>query len=417
MRLCLGGASCILLSKSAFAGSENWKWTKCQIWAFIGALRFAVCYSLPGFYLRISPGGRKTFGVIYRHAGRLRRMSFGTFPPLKLADARERAMEELRNAAKGEDPAMQKAQDREADSFEALAEDYLNRYAKPKKKSWKEDERIIDNKLNPVIGNITAKCVTRAQMRDLLDGFAAKAPIEANRTLATARKIYNWAISQDLVENNPCHGISAPGVERQRDRVLSEDEIKKLWKEFDNEELGLGATFKLRLFTAQRGREVFSVEWKELDLENAWWTIPGEKSKNGLAHRVPLSPAALSIFKDLREKQLRSKTRKNSSWVFPARRGRDHLTTAQKAVERIRERTECKDFTAHDLRRTAASMMTGMGIPRLTVSKILNHVEPGVTAVYDRHSYDREKREALEAWSRRLQLLVSDLHSVKESDA
>jgi hypothetical protein len=61
-------------------------------------------------------------------------------------------------------------------------------------------------------------------------------------------------------------------------------------------------------------------------------------------------------------------------------------------------------------------MMTGMGIPRLTVSKILNHVELGVTAVYDRHSYDREKREALEAWSRRLQLMVSDLHNIKESE-
>jgi integrase len=205
-------------------------------------------------------------------------------------------------------------------------------------------------------------------------------------------------------------------VEHQRDRVLSEDEIKKLWKEFDKEEFGVGAPFKLRLFTAQRGGEVFSVEWKEL-LENAWWTIPGEKSKNGLAHRVPLSPAVIRIFKDLREKQMRSKTRKHSLWVFPARHGGGHLTTVQKSVERIRERTECKDFTAHDLRRTAASMMTGMGIPRLTVSKILNHVEPGVTAVYDRHSYDREKREALEAWSRRLQLLVSDLHSVKESDA
>jgi len=373
--------------------------------------------SLPGFYLRISPGGRKTFGVMYRHAGRLRRMTFGTFPPLKLADARERAMEELRKAARGEDPATQKAQDREADNFEALAEDYLNRYAKLKKKSWKEDERIINNKLNPVIGNITAKCVTRAQIRELLDGFAAKAPIEANRTLATARKIYNWAISQDLVESNPCHGISAPGVEHQRDRVLSEDEIKKLWKEFEKEQLQIGATFKLRLLTAQRGGEVFSVEWKELDLENAWWTIPGEKSKNGLAHRVPLSPEAIRIFKDLREKQLRSKTRKHSSWAFPARRGRGHLTTAQKAVERIRERTGCKDFTAHDLRRTAASMMTGMGIPRLTVSKILNHVEPGVTAVYDRHSYDKEKREALEAWSRRLQLMVSDLHSVMQSEA
>ena len=83
-----------------------------------------------------------------------------------------------------------------------------------------------------------------------------------------------------------------------------------------------------------------------------------------------------------------------------------------KAAERIRERTGIKDFTAHDLSRTAASKMTGMGISRMTVSKILNHVERGVTAVYDRHSYDKEKREALEAWGHRLQMIVSGLREV-----
>ena len=88
----------------------------------------------------------------------------------------------------------------------------------------------------------------------------------------------------------------------------------------------------------------------------------------------------------------------------------------QKAVERIRERAGIKDFTAHDLRRTAASLMTGMGIPRLTVSKILNHVEPGVTAVYDRHSYDKEKREALETWSRRLQVIISGMQVVSNEE-
>jgi integrase len=160
-----------------------------------------------------------------------------------------------------------------------------------------------------------------------------------------------------------------------------------------------------------------AIEWNELDLENAWWTIPGEKSKNGLAHRVPLTPAAIKIFENIREKRMRSKTKKNSSWVFPARSGGGHLTTVQKSVEKIRERSGIKDFTAHDLRRTAASMMTGMEIPRLTVSKILNHVEPGVTAVYDRHSYDKEKREALETWSRRLQFILSDLHAVQHSEA
>jgi integrase len=372
--------------------------------------------SLPGFYLRISPRGRKTFGVMYRHAGRVRRMTFGTFPPLTLADARERAKDELRKAAKGEDPAAQKASDRKSETFDALAADYLERYAKRTKKSWKEDDRIIKNKLNPAIGNITARLVARAQMRELLEKIAMSAPIEANRTLATARKIFNWALSQDLVEVNPCHGIPAPGVEHRRERVLSEEEIKKLWKEFEKERHGVGATFKLRLITAQRGGEVFSIEWKDLDLEGGWWTIPGEKSKNGLAHRVPLLSAAVKILEGVREKQKKSKTKKHSAWVFPARSGGGHLGTVQKSVEKIRERSGIKDFTAHDLRRTAASMMTGMGIPRLTVSKILNHVEPGVTAVYDRHSYDREKREALEAWSHRLQLMVSDLHGVKQSE-
>ena len=298
----------------------------------------------------ISPGGRKTFGVMYRHAGRVRRMTFSTFPPLKLAE------------------------DRKADAFKDLAADYMQRYSKPKKKSWKEDERIINNKLNPAIGNITAKQVTRSQIRGVLENIVGTAPIEANRTLATVRKIYHWALSQDLVQNNPCLGISAPGMERQRDRVLSEEEIKKAWNEFAKEAPPMAATFKLRLRRAQRGGEVFSIEWKELDLENGWWTIPAEKAKNGLTHWVPLSPLAIKISNEIRARQLQSKTRNRSAWVFPAHCGEGHLTTAQKAVERIRDRAGIKDFTAHDLRRTAASMMTSMGIPRLTVSKILNHV-------------------------------------------
>ena len=92
------------------------------------------------------------------------------------------------------------------------------------------------------------------------------------------------------------------------------------------------------------------------------------------------------------------------------------MANPQKALERIHAATGI-EFRGHDLRRTAASMMTGMGTPRLTVSKILNHVEPGVTAVYDHHSYDQEKREALEAWSKRLMILVSELQVVEQSEA
>jgi integrase len=370
---------------------------------------------VPGFSLRVTEKGAKTWCVSYRFTGKWTRYTFSNITRHSLKKARELAKDALRDAARGINPAAKKKEDRKANTFKDVAGDFMERYSKKKKKSWRGDQRIIDNKLNPKIGSVRAKELTRAQVREILETIAENAPYEANRVLACLRKIYNWAISEDLVEANPCDHVAAPGEESRRDRVLTEDEIRTLWRDLKNEQLPVASTFKLRLLTAQRGGEVFSVEWKELDLDGAWWTIPAEKAKNGLAHRVPLSPPAVRIFGDLRRQQDESETRKGSTWVFPARRFEDdnkHLDTVQKAVERIRERTKINNFRAHDLRRTAASLMTGMGIPRLTVQKILNHVEPGVTAVYDRHSYDREKREALEAWSKRLMMLVSDLQAV-----
>jgi integrase len=370
---------------------------------------------VPGFSLRVSEKGVKTWCVSYRFAGKWTRYTFSNVTGHSLKEARELAKDALRDAARGINPAAKKKEDRKADTFKDVAGDFMERYSKKKKKSWRGNQRIIDNKLNPSIGSVRAKEVTRAQVREIVETIAENAPYEANRVLACLRKIYNWAISEDLVEANPCDHVAAPGEESRRDRVLTEEEIKILWKDLSNEQLPIASTFKLRLLTAQRGGEVLSVEWKELDLDGTWWTIPAEKAKNGLAHRVPLSPPAVRIFGELRRQQDASETRNGSTWVFPARRfdgDNEHLDTVQKAVERIRKRTEIENFRAHDLRRTAASLMTGMGIPRLTVQKILNHVEPGVTAVYDLHSYDTEKREALEAWSKRLMMLVSDLQAV-----
>jgi len=152
------------------------------------------------------------------------------------------------------------------------------------------------------------------------------------------------------------------------------------------------------LVTAQRRGEVLSTRWQDVD--GSWWTIPAELAKNGLAHRVPLSRQALTILERLRK-------RANGPWVFPSPTTDRPIENPQKAAERLRERSKVADLRLHDLRRTAASLMTGMGISRLTVKKILNHAERDVTAVYDRHSYDPEKRTALEAWGRRLEAIVS----------
>jgi len=142
------------------------------------------------------------------------------------------------------------------------------------------------------------------------------------------------------------------------------------------------------------------MRWEQVNGE--WWTIPAKIAKNDLAHRVPLSPQMRALLDEVHQRT------GGSVWVFasPRRRGR-HVTAVQKAAERIKKNAGV-DFVPHDLRRTAATFMTSMGISRLVVSKILNHVEQGVTAVYDRHSYDEEKREALALWGDRLERMIDD---------
>ena len=356
---------------------------------------------LPGFAIRLSPSGRKTFTLLYRYAGKLRRLTIGTYPPLTLADARDRATDALREANKGIiDPVMQKRQARMGESFSDLAQQYLERYAKHKKRSWREDERRINNLLIPEWGTARAKDIARADVRAFLEKLAENAPIEANRVHALLRKIYNWLLEQDLVETTPCLRLPRPATERQRDRVLSEDEIKILWKALEEEGSLIAATFKLRLTTAQRGGEVLAMKWPDVDFSTGWWTIPGESTKNSLPHRVPLSAQSVRILKKIKE------TAAHSDWVFPSPRGQGRIENVQKAMVRFRTASGV-DFRAHDLRRTAASHMASMGISRLTIQKILNHVERGVTAVYDRHSYDAEKRQALEIWGKKIDVILA----------
>src|SRR5688572_9652272 len=158
--------------------------------------------------------------------------------------------------------------------------------------------------------------------------------------------MYNWAISRELLESNPCAQISAPGEEHRRDRVLTDDEIRTIWKDLDNEQPRMAAVFRLGLINAQRGGEVAAMEARELDLPGGWWTIPGYKSKNGLAHRVPLTPPALKIL----EHQLRRTG--ELGYLFSAPRAKGQSPTSKfdltKATERIPNRTGIKDFKAHD---------------------------------------------------------------------
>lgn len=365
----------------------------------------------PGFGLRISQGGRRTWTCLYRHDGRLRRLTLGTYPILSLADARELARDRLADVQRGVDVASVKQERREADSFARLAERYLTEWARVKKRprSVREDERVINRELLPRWGHRKAGEIGRRDVIELVDAIAARksakspdgAGVQANRTLALISKMYGFGVDKAIVESNPAYKVPRPGAEHQRDRVLGEGEIKTLWRALDGEKPQTAAIFRLALLTAQRRGEICGLRWDELDLDAGWWTIAAARAKNKLAHRVPLAGQALALLREVRDRP------HDAVFVFRSGSRYDQaIANLQKPVRRLKA-TSGVDFRFHDLRRTAASLMTGIGVPRLIVSKILNHVERGITAVYDRHSYDGEKRAALIRWDARLHEIVT----------
>ena len=367
-----------------------------------------------GLWIRVFPSGAKSWVYIYKHRGRIRRMTLGTYPDVSLAEARSLhadARKRLREDSvdPGEEKQQAKRTERNADTIEGLAGEYLERHAKRKTKGWQEVQRILDKDVLPAWKRLKAKEVTRRDIVVLLNSIVDRgSPIMANRTLATIRKMFNFAVEQSIVEASPCAGVRAPTREQARDRALSEDEVRAFWAKLSTAYMteGVQLVLRVQLVTALRPGEVAGACREELDLTTGWWTVPAERSKNKLAHRVHLTPQVLELL--ARAAELAG----DSPYLFPApkrhSRGPEPLTVngISHAVRRNREHFEIESFRPHDLRRTAASLMTGMGISRLVVGKLLNHTEPGVIRVYDRHSYDAEKRRALEAWAEELERIV-----------
>ena len=181
-----------------------------------------------GLVLRISDSGRKSFGVVFRVSGdrKLRRLTIGPHPVVSLAEARGRAKEVIAEASKGEDPAADRQIEKGIPTFSDLTVGYMELYAH-QKRSKGEDQRIIDKDLLPAWGSKRANLIKRRDVVSLLDRIVERgAPISANRTLALIRKIFNWAISRDIVEINPCTQVKAPAKENRRDRILSDTEIQ-----------------------------------------------------------------------------------------------------------------------------------------------------------------------------------------------
>jgi integrase len=379
---------------------------------------------ITGLYLVLQPSGAKSWALRYRAAGKPAKLTLGVYPAIDLAKARRLAEDARGKIANGKNPAAekkavreaQKSSDSTADRVENVAASFIEKHVKRNVgESWaREAERLLTKEINPKFGSKRLGEVKRSDIHDLLDEIVDRgAPIVANRTLAVLRRLCNWALERGVIDNSPCDKIKAPAAEESRDRVLSNDEVSLAWGAFERVGWPFGRIAQLLLLTGARRDEIASGRWGEIDFEAKAWTIAKERSKNGVAHEIPLSDAAIAILKSLprigdrRDALIFSTTGRTSVSGFS--RAKDAIDKA--IVEARGAEVEAPDrWTFHDLRRTAASGMAGLGIAPHVVEAVLNHKSgtiKGVAAVYNRYSYATEKRAALDAWARRLDAIVT----------
>jgi integrase len=373
---------------------------------------------LPGFGLRVTDKGKKSWVVMYRLGGRgarKQRLTLGSYPRLSLAKARERARDALVQVAKGTDPSLKTRELREAATFEAVATEFIERYAKPKNKGWKKQESDIKRNLLPYWKHRPVSSITRRDVLQVLDRVSDRSTaVNANRLLALIRKVFNWCLERGILEISPVATVKPPGKEQSRDRVLSDDELRYVWIACEAIGYPFGSIFKLLLATAQRRDEVGAMRWQNLDLEQARWTVPREVSKNNVANEVPLSPLAAKLIRDLPRYA-------GEDYVFPAanRSGRpaSGYSKAKRQLDDEINRRRAKDerpnlaaWWLHDLRRTAASSMARLGVAPHVIERVLNHIsgsQSGVAGIYNRYGYLPEKRTALELWAQHLEGIIT----------
>jgi integrase len=256
----------------------------------------------------------------------------------------------------------------------------------------------------PEWGKWKAEDVQKRHVIALVGAKAVDTPIAANSLHSVVRALFGWAVGQDILQHNPAFKVKPPAETRERDRWLSEQEIRQFWERLETARMEpqCRAALRLILITAQRSGEVLSAERTKLDTTGAaCWLIPAAKAKNGLQHDVPLSAFAIEEV---------NRTDWPGRWLIPSPyTTRDaHITVSAlaNAVAANLDHFGLARFTPHDLRRTAATHMAKIKVPRFIIGKVLNHVEPGVTRVYDRHAYYEEKKDALAKWDRELRRIL-----------
>lgn len=363
--------------------------------------------SIKGFGLRIRPSGAKTFIYSYRAVGgrsaSKKRITIGVYGNITLEQARKQAQQLAGHVAGGGDPASDRnAKRREAErttqTVAKVSADFIEKYAKPNNRSWREYERILSYNVLPRIGTVPVHELRRRDVIGILDHVAENsgAPM-ADHVLAVVRKMLNWHAARDDEFISPIvKGMARTRPsELARARVLDDEEIRRIWHALDAIDYPYSPLVRLLFLTAQRRQEIAQARWSEIDTATGTWVIPAERYKTKRANVVPLPEAALEII---------ARIPRQGEFLFSAREaGFSGFSKAKKRLDKLSDTT---NWRLHDIRRSSRTLMVRCGVRPDIAERVLGHVIPGVAGVYDRYDYVREKKEALDCLAQQLDLIV-----------
>ncbi len=372
--------------------------------------------TVPGLALRLNasttknPQGLRQWFLRYRPRGQAQRAAvLGHYPALTLANAHERARDILNAARQGVDLLAEEArQAEERKAAEArrrtvrqVAEDYLAGI-EGKLRSYRDIESRFANHILPRFGDRLIGEVRRGEIVEFLDDLQRQGLRHmVNRARESLISLFGYAVDRDYIEANPAAATRKPrGLEPPRERVLTRDEMRRLWQALDRmAELARGYV-RVLMLTGCRRQEARAMQWAELDLDAALWTLPAGRTKAARAHEIPLSAPVIEILRE-RERQ-----RQAGPYVFSLDGKRPMSVHQHKA--RLDQEAGIADWRLHDLRRTLRTGLAELGVPYEIAERVIGHATTGLERVYNVFSYRDEKRAALDRWAAHLRFIVGD---------